>query len=78
MASQLPADSQMVPFKRLVPITASATAFDATRSIFIETAGSFTIVMEEASDERTITLPVGTHPMCIVKCTAGTGLWAGY
>ncbi|PDT15895.1 hypothetical protein CO670_15480 [Rhizobium sp. J15] len=74
----LPPLAQMVPFKRLIPITASANAFAATRGIFIETAGSFTILMEEDDTPRTMTLAVGEHPFCITKCTAGTGLWAGY
>jgi len=77
--SNLPAEAQIVPAKRAVAITASSTAFDETRGIFIETAGSFTLVFAEGSGSGvTMTLPVGTQPFAIVKCTAGTGLCALY
>lgn len=78
--SNLPAASQIVPATRAVSRTASATAFDECRSIFIETAGSFTILFVGSGDGSTVTmtLPVGTHPFAIIKCTAGTGLWTLY
>ena len=77
--SNLPPEAQIVPAKRAVSITASGTAFDETRGIFIETAGSFTVVFAEGSGSGvTMTLPAGVLPFAIVKCTAGTGLWALY
>lgn len=73
------ASAAQTPAVRLVPITASANAIDQTRAIFIDTAGSFTIALAaEAGVDRTITLPAGLHPFSIVKCSAGTGLWAVY
>lgn len=78
--SNLPPEAQIVPAKRAVSITASATAFAETRGVFIETEGSFTILFAESSDGNavTMTLPVGVHPFAITKCTSGTGLWALY
>jgi hypothetical protein len=77
--SILPAEAQIVPAKRAVSRTASADAFDETRGIFIETAGSFTVVFAEGSGSGvTMTFAVGVYPFAIVKCTAGTGLWALY
>lgn len=73
-----PYGAQIAPVENAVSITASASDFAGTRSIFIETAGSFTIQFVGASSAVTMTLPVGTHPFCIKKCTAGTGLWACY
>jgi len=77
--SNLPPEAQIVPAKRAVSKTASATPFDETRGIFIETAGSFTLIFAEGSGTGvTMTLPVGVLPFAIVACTAGTGLWALY
>lgn len=78
--SNLPADAQIVPAKRAVAITASSTAFAETRGIFIETAGSFTILFADSGNGTavTMTLPAGVLPFAIIKCTAGTGLWALY
>lgn len=78
--SNLPPVSQVVPARRAVAITASATAFAATRSVFIETDGSFTIAfVDDAANTVTMTLVAGTvYPFSIVKCTAGTGLVALY
>lgn len=77
--ANFPMAAQIAPFRRLVEKTASATAFDETRGIFIETAGDFTLVFaDDAANTITLTLDKGTHPFCIIKCTAGTGLCAGY
>jgi hypothetical protein len=78
--SNLPAAAQIIPAGRAVAITASGTLITETRAIFIETAGSFTILFAGSSDGNpvTMTLPVGVHPFAITKCTAGTGLWALY
>lgn len=74
-----PMAAQIAPFRRLVEITASANSFAETRGIFIETAGDFTVSFaDDAANTITLTLAQGTHPFCIVKCTAGTGLCAGY
>ena len=76
--ANFPMAAQIAPFRNLIEITAGASSFAETRGIFIETAGDFTIQMADASSAITLTLAVGTHPMCITKCTAGTGLFAGY
>ncbi|MEW9535702.1 hypothetical protein MRBLRC7O_000912 [Agrobacterium radiobacter] len=78
--SNLPPASQVVPVRRAVAITASATAFAETRGVFIETDGSFTVAfVDDAANTVTMTLVAGTvYPFSIVKCTVGTGLFAMY
>jgi hypothetical protein len=74
-----PMAAQIAPFRRLVPITASSSAFAETRGVLIEAAGDFTVVFADDPTEVTLTLVAGqVYPFCIVKCTAGTGLCAGY
>lgn len=78
--SNLPPVSQVVPARRAVAITASATVFAATRSVFIETDGSFTVAfVDDSANTVSMTLVAGTvYPFSIVKCTSGTGLVALY
>lgn len=78
--SNLPPDAQVVPARRAVAITASATAFAETRGVFIETDGSFTMAFaDDAATTVSMTLVAGTvYPFSIVKCTSGTGLVALY
>lgn len=75
--SNLPPEAQIVPAKRAVEITASATPFAETRGIFIETAGDFALVFAEGGT-LTLTLAAGVYPFAIVSCTSGTGLVALY
>lgn len=76
--SNLPPQAQIVPAKRAVAITASTNFFDESRGIHIDTAGSFTVQFSESSTPVTMNFPAGCLPYAIVKCTAGTGLWALY
>lgn len=76
--ANFPMAAQIAPFRNLIAITASATAFAETRGVYIDTAGSFTIRMADAASTITLALEKGTHPMCITHCTSGTGLYAGY
>lgn len=78
--SNLPAAAQIVPAGRAVAITAGGSDIIETRGIFIETAGSFTILFAGSSNGTAVTmsLPIGVYPFAITRCTAGTGLWALY
>lgn len=73
------AQDLVVPAYNAVAITASATAFNLTRGIHCNEAG--TIVVDFGGGATSISLVVAagvTYPYRIVKVTSGTGVVALY
>ncbi len=50
----------------------SATAFEASRAIFVDVAGSATLTFSDGASVAFTALPVGLLPFSIIKKTAGT------
>ncbi len=55
-----------------VRLTNSATAFEPSRAIFVEVAGTATVQFSDGDTIVFTALPVGVHPFSIKKLTAGT------
>lgn len=72
----IPPEAMVAPVVSCEAITAGSNEFTSTRSIFIGTAGNFTVQFVGDSSAVTLTLAVGVYPFRINKCTAGTGLYA--
>ncbi len=59
--------------KSAVVLATNAAAFEPTRAIFVDVAGSATVSFVNDSGTVAFTaLPVGLHPFSIDKFTAGT------
>lgn len=55
-----------------VALTNSPTAFQASRAIFVDVAGSATVTFSDGRPVAFTALPVGLLPFSIIKLTAGT------
>lgn len=70
-------DALITPVTSCIAITASATEFTATRGIRCNADGNFTVLFADDQAAVTLALLAGQdYPYRIIKCTAGTGLFA--
>ncbi len=58
--------------KSAVRLTNGATAFEPSRAIFVEVAGTATVQFSDGDTIAFTALPVGLLPFSIKKLTAGT------
>lgn len=70
---------QIVPATKAVAITASATAFTATRAIHCNEDGTLTVDFADGATGVSLVVSAGCcYPYRLVKVTAGTGVLALY
>ncbi|MEN1729442.1 MAG: hypothetical protein AAGJ52_13480 [Pseudomonadota bacterium] len=77
--SGAPPEALTTPATRAVEITASASAFNATRGIHCSVAETITVEFVDSPTAVDLVVAAGaTYPYRIVKVTTGTGVVALY